>query len=943
MSRFVEVERQISAVLEASRSNAKHDNNESNDDDDDACQTAMASMVAAASALLGAKRNAISTARAAASTASAASAGISSTWNADLLAALAEDDELAFLEHVEAQQGQVAVRALRVCAWRARQTGPFKQDVDAHLALQIEASERRWSELEQPAVARVPAICAVAMQRQVYAQLVNTAREHLGLSASTLPSDREWLATLDNVGLLDDVPDVAATAQLGTLQPWLDTRIDRTLAWMDLNTEKLFVEDLPCVQWSIPDAVRVTLPRILTCHGSDALVAEQRLQLLMTGPCPRSFLYSKNADHTSSMTPVVLAILESLRLMRMTADEVYFENQLEHCRTTLTLQGGTFDGCAVSILNLSNERQAVTSLVQLCNTMMAATTAPASATFVQVPDHVAKYIELVHSTYEHLRNRAYEYWTAVIGTRPAALESRKIGDNLLQWLHNAGMTSIAENHLSIADFEHTGRGVLANERIEAGVEVLHLPQHLLINIHVALDESHPIGRVLSDLRDEYDDDTLLLLYVLHEKLVAGSASRWAPFFETLPATYNSPLLFHVTELLELEGTRLIDETFEIKDGLRVLHESLGPLAEAYPALFPTDAFTYENLLWVRAMIDSRAMKLPVPAAAAAVAAAAPEDATETPFVANLIPFVDMINHEEHSHISVRRYDTSAKALVLTTLGACAAGTQLSLHYSTLPSWQQLLYYGMLSTELNPLTVTVDVYFTANNPDESSSDADTAPAAVVDDEEGGDDESDTAMDELDADLNDDEAQELYGSYFDQGPIAKWMDEHFLPRTHTLARGMHSSLLLPCVCATVLSAEEFEAVREETLTLLALQSESEHNEAANQLLRRQVALDALSNVSEDVRTRATESIASVLTELMEAFGTTAEEDSELLADSAQTDDSEMLSVNRTLAIRYRRGIKLVIADNLDKANRGDFGASAYTYAEEDGNVCDYGECN
>jgi len=117
----------------------------------------------------------------------------------------------------------------------------------------------------------------------------------------------------------------------------------------------------------------------------------------------------------------------------------------------------------------------------------------------------------------------------------------------------------------ISDFKGTtGRGIAAAVDIDEGDVVVEIPEALLFNAKRAHEsELAPIFAEVEGL----DDDSVLLLFLIYEKFVNPS-SKWKPYFDSLPQTFSTALGFDVYELLELDGTSLMEETIAVKEHIR---------------------------------------------------------------------------------------------------------------------------------------------------------------------------------------------------------------------------------------------------------------------------------------------------------------------------------------------------------------------------------------
>jgi len=101
----------------------------------------------------------------------------------------------------------------------------------------------------------------------------------------------------------------------------------------------------------------------------------------------------------------------------------------------------------------------------------------------------------------------------------------------------------------------------------------------------------------------------LILVMLYEFL-QGEASRWKPYFDVLPQTFDTPIFWTKTELKELEGTCLTPEKIGKKESDDMLRTRILPIVLQNPTIFyPEGAnqLSEEDLLFVAHRMGSTIM------------------------------------------------------------------------------------------------------------------------------------------------------------------------------------------------------------------------------------------------------------------------------------------------------------------------------------------------
>eukprot|EP01062_Namystynia_karyoxenos_P058744 TRINITY_DN50227_c0_g1_i1.p1 TRINITY_DN50227_c0_g1~~TRINITY_DN50227_c0_g1_i1.p1 ORF type:complete len:615 (+),score=199.25 TRINITY_DN50227_c0_g1_i1:78-1847(+) len=235
----------------------------------------------------------------------------------------------------------------------------------------------------------------------------------------------------------------------------------------------------------------------------------------------------------------------------------------------------------------------------------------------------------------------------------------------------------------------TGRGLVFCEPVAPPRPVVAIPGSMLVTAAAARVSG--LAPALAALPEEgvpaLDDDTALLLFIVRGRFQPGAAAadcggRWESFFALLPDRFNSPLFWEWSDLAELQGTPLLEETLQVRESIRQCHAELfaSPRAARLPHLLDPGVFSYEHLLWARAACDSRAFVINV-------------DGRPTTC---LCPLADLINHTTGpGHVSYRRFDQPTQSVVLDSLAPCSPGEQALMNYGPMSNGELLLQYGFV--------------------------------------------------------------------------------------------------------------------------------------------------------------------------------------------------------------------------------------------------------
>ncbi|AQK41160.1 SET domain-containing protein [Zea mays] len=103
-------------------------------------------------------------------------------------------------------------------------------------------------------------------------------------------------------------------------------------------------------------------------------------------------------------------------------------------------------------------------------------------------------------------------------------------------------------------------------------------------------------------------ETMLLLWSMRERYNLGS--KFKPYFDTLPANFNTGLSFGIDALAALEGTLLFDEIIQARQHLRQQYDELFPLlCTNFPEIFRKDVCTWDDFLWACELWYSNSMMI----------------------------------------------------------------------------------------------------------------------------------------------------------------------------------------------------------------------------------------------------------------------------------------------------------------------------------------------
>lgn len=156
---------------------------------------------------------------------------------------------------------------------------------------------------------------------------------------------------------------------------------------------------------------------------------------------------------------------------------------------------------------------------------------------------------------------------------------------------------------------------VARKDIPEDTLLFTIPRDAIINV-----ETSALGKKLPNVFDsaqeneEEDDEPLdswasLILVMLYEYL-QGNASRWKPYIDVLPTTFDTPIFWSPDELKELEGTILTADKIGKHESDEMLRSRILPIVQQNTAVFYPQGAPYlrdEELLTLAHQIGSTIM------------------------------------------------------------------------------------------------------------------------------------------------------------------------------------------------------------------------------------------------------------------------------------------------------------------------------------------------
>ena len=236
---------------------------------------------------------------------------------------------------------------------------------------------------------------------------------------------------------------------------------------------------------------------------------------------------------------------------------------------------------------------------------------------------------------------------------------------------------------------------------QEGETIFSIPISCLMHPAVALKDKQ-YGTALTALSTEVglDDRTILVFFLAIER-ERNASSKWAPYINSLPAEFPTPLNWSAAELRHLAGTRLEGAVKKQREELQKQIEEWVPMllgrlqmqlslletsdvlafektAAANAIALAERALTPERVAWSRSCVWSRAFSLFI-------------DGTKT---VALVPLGDMLDHSSGTRVEWRT-DDAAKTFSIISHQPISEGSVVYNNYGDKSNEELLLGYGFV--------------------------------------------------------------------------------------------------------------------------------------------------------------------------------------------------------------------------------------------------------
>ncbi|KAH7406291.1 SET domain-containing protein RMS1 [Phaeosphaeria sp. MPI-PUGE-AT-0046c] len=285
---------------------------------------------------------------------------------------------------------------------------------------------------------------------------------------------------------------------------------------------------------------------------------------------------------------------------------------------------------------------------------------------------------------------------------------QSVTDRFLSWFKSVG-GEFRDDLLEIQDLRarDAGRGIIAIQEIPEDTTLFTIPRNAIINTETS-ELGQKIPGLFDTTFDENDEDAepldswgSLILVMLYEYL-HGEASRWKPYFDVLPQTFDTPIFWTDAELKELQGTCLTPEKIGRQESDNMLRTRILPIVANNSSIFyPEGAaqMSEDDLLALAHRIGSTIMAYAFDLDNGNEQSDDEEDGwvedRDGKTMLGMVPMADILNANADFNAHVNHGDSLEVNSLRTKL---AAGTEILNYYGPLPTSELLRRYGYITPE-----------------------------------------------------------------------------------------------------------------------------------------------------------------------------------------------------------------------------------------------------
>lgn len=237
-----------------------------------------------------------------------------------------------------------------------------------------------------------------------------------------------------------------------------------------------------------------------------------------------------------------------------------------------------------------------------------------------------------------------------------------------------------------------GRGVVAVQDIAEDEELFSIPRSAC----VLTAENSSLS---SDIVQQVEDPWFSLILAMTYEYRLGQASKWHPYFEVLPAEFDTLMYWTDQELAFLQGSAVVDKIGK-QTANQTFAEKITPIVRQHEATFKAEHLTDDDLLALLHRMGSTIMAYAFDLESSTQPSKSEEDGWEEDSDAGtispkgMIPLADMVNADADRNNAKLYYEEDK--VVMKAIKAVKMGEELFNDYGPLPRADVLRRYGYVT-------------------------------------------------------------------------------------------------------------------------------------------------------------------------------------------------------------------------------------------------------
>ncbi|KAK4130360.1 SET domain-containing protein [Trichocladium antarcticum] len=270
------------------------------------------------------------------------------------------------------------------------------------------------------------------------------------------------------------------------------------------------------------------------------------------------------------------------------------------------------------------------------------------------------------------------------------------------------------NNIAVEDLrgQNAGRGIIATADIEPDTILFTIPRDAIVCAATSALQSQ-IPQIFNLDHDDADEDgdedehrstsqdswTLLILVMMYEYL-QGDASRWRPYLDVLPTTFDTPMFWSPAELSELQASALVAKVGKEEADLMIKSKILAVIRAHEHVFFPAGSHRMrdEQLFELAHRMGSAIMAYAFDLEKDDENGDAEEDDEwvedrEGKTMLGMVPMADILNADAEFNAHINH---SENALTAVALRPIRAGEEILNYYGPLSTGELLRRYGYVT-------------------------------------------------------------------------------------------------------------------------------------------------------------------------------------------------------------------------------------------------------